>query len=144
MDAPGESGRVQPITGAPRGVQARASLQVAQIEKGPLDGEAETLGAELGLWHQFSPRIVPDAGVGTEFAGVDRSPLFAVVGLSVSLQAADATGRNPARSQPTDVAGGDEQKGKVAAERGRFAGEFDGIADEREGGGAEGAAGGIG
>lgn len=46
-------------------------------------GEDNVVGVEGGVRHQLTPRIVLDAGVGTEFAGpADRSPLFVTVGVS--------------------------------------------------------------
>lgn len=46
-------------------------------------GDENTVGAEIGVRHQLTPRLVLDAGIGTEFAGAaDRSPLFVTVGIS--------------------------------------------------------------
>jgi hypothetical protein len=46
-------------------------------------GEATTVGAEVGLRYQLTPRIVWDFGVGTEFAGPgDRSRVFVGTGFS--------------------------------------------------------------
>lgn len=53
-------------------------------EEGALRHSAETIGAEVGLRYQLTERIVLDAGVGTEFAGDDRSPVFATFGVSFS------------------------------------------------------------
>lgn len=53
-------------------------------EEGALRHSAETIGAEVGLRYQLTERIVMDAGIGTEFAGEDRSPVFATVGVSFS------------------------------------------------------------
>lgn len=54
------------------------------VREGPLHGQSETVGAEVGLRYQLTPRAVVDFGVGTEFAGDDRSPVFATVGVSFS------------------------------------------------------------
>jgi hypothetical protein len=53
-------------------------------EEGALRNSDETIGAEVGLRYQLTERIVLDAGVGTEFAGDDRSPVFATIGVSFS------------------------------------------------------------
>ncbi|MBI1733998.1 MAG: transporter [Candidatus Rokubacteria bacterium] len=46
-------------------------------------GEDNVVGAEVGVRYQLTPRLVLDAGVGTEFAGpADRSPFFVTVGVS--------------------------------------------------------------
>lgn len=46
-------------------------------------GGENTVGAEVGVRHQLTPRLVLDAGVGSEFAGpADRAPLFFTVGIS--------------------------------------------------------------
>ena len=56
----------------------------AQEGKGSRRGGSNTVGAELGLRHQLTARIVPDAGIGTEFTGpADRSALFVTTGISV-------------------------------------------------------------
>jgi hypothetical protein len=53
-------------------------------EQGSQRGEANTAGVEIGFRHQLTPRIVLDAGVGTEFAGpADRSTFFVTTGVSV-------------------------------------------------------------
>jgi hypothetical protein len=45
--------------------------------------ESDTVGAEVGLRYQLTPRMVWDAGIGTEFAGpADRSRLSFTTGLS--------------------------------------------------------------
>lgn len=47
-------------------------------------GESNVVGAEVGFRHQLTPRMVLDAGIGTEFAGpADRSSLSLTTGLSV-------------------------------------------------------------
>jgi hypothetical protein len=68
--------------GAPH--STRTTL-VADIfaEEGARTGSAETIGAEIGVRYQLTERIVLDAGVGTEFAGDDRSPVFAAIGVSI-------------------------------------------------------------
>ena len=46
-------------------------------------GESTTVGTEVGVRFQLTPRLVWDIGVGTEFAGpARRSPFFATTGLS--------------------------------------------------------------
>jgi hypothetical protein len=46
-------------------------------------GDANVVGAELGLRYQLTPNLVWDAGVGTEFSGPrDRSPFFLSTGFS--------------------------------------------------------------
>jgi hypothetical protein len=46
-------------------------------------GAATTVGAEVGLRYQLTPRIVWDVGIGTEFAGpADRSRFFVGTGFS--------------------------------------------------------------
>lgn len=46
-------------------------------------GADNVVGAEIGFRHQLTPRIVWDAGVGTEFAGpADRSKFFFTTGFS--------------------------------------------------------------
>jgi len=46
-------------------------------------GESTTVGTEVGVRFQLTPRLVWDIGVGTEFAGpASRSPFFATTGLS--------------------------------------------------------------
>ncbi len=69
--------------GAPR--FTRATL-VADFfaDRAARRGEPATVGAELGLRYQLSPRIVWDVGIGTEFAGpAHRSDLFLNTGISV-------------------------------------------------------------
>ena len=68
--------------GAPR--HTRTTL-VADVfaEQAPHRGEPETVGAEVGIRYQLTPRFVWDVGVGTEFAGPgDRSRVFFTTGLS--------------------------------------------------------------
>jgi hypothetical protein len=46
-------------------------------------GASNTVGLELGVRHQLTPRLVLDGGVGSEIAGPgDRAPLFLNVGVS--------------------------------------------------------------
>jgi outer membrane putative beta-barrel porin/alpha-amylase len=46
--------------------------------------DPQTIGAEIGVRHQWTPWTVLDAGIGTEFAGPSsRSSFFAMVGLSI-------------------------------------------------------------
>ncbi len=52
-------------------------------EQGTRRGESNVIGVEAGFRHQLTPRIVLDAGVGTEFAGPsDRSKFFFTTGFS--------------------------------------------------------------
>lgn len=69
--------------GAPRSTRTTLLADIF-LEEGARDGDAETLGAEVGVRFQATSRIVVDAGIGTEFAGDDRSPIFGVVGVSVA------------------------------------------------------------
>ncbi|HEY4485320.1 MAG TPA: hypothetical protein VI702_03215, partial [Nitrospiria bacterium] len=47
-------------------------------------GDKNATGMELGIRHQLSPRVVLDAGAGTEFAGpADRSVIMGSAGISV-------------------------------------------------------------
>jgi hypothetical protein len=46
-------------------------------------GEENVVGLEVGVRHQLTPRIVVDAGLGTEVAGpADRNSLFVTLGVS--------------------------------------------------------------
>jgi hypothetical protein len=68
--------------GAPR--YTRATL-VADVftEQGPRREDSNTGGLELGFRYQLTPRVVWDAGVGTEFAGpTDRTRFSFTTGLS--------------------------------------------------------------
>jgi hypothetical protein len=68
--------------GAPR--YTRTTL-VADLftEQSVRRGEDNVVGVELGFRHQLTPRLVIDAGLGTEFAGpADRAPLFGRIGAS--------------------------------------------------------------
>jgi hypothetical protein len=68
--------------GAPRYTRTTVITDVF-TEQSPRRGESNVLGAELGFRHQLTPRIVLDAGVGTEFAGpADRSQFFFTTGIS--------------------------------------------------------------
>lgn len=53
------------------------------IEQAARHGEEEIIGAEAGVRHQLTERVVLDAGVGSEFSGPrDRSRFFIATGLS--------------------------------------------------------------
>jgi hypothetical protein len=68
--------------GAPR--YTRATL-VADVftEQSVRRGDANIVGTEVGFRYQLTPRMVWDAGVGTEFAGPrDRAPFFFTTGVS--------------------------------------------------------------
>ncbi|HXG03853.1 MAG TPA: transporter [Candidatus Binatia bacterium] len=68
--------------GAPR--HTRTTL-VADVfaEQASRRGRDDVVGVEAGVRHQLTPRVVLDAGVGTELVGAaDRSPLFVTVGIS--------------------------------------------------------------
>lgn len=69
--------------GAPKFTRATLLADVFAEQSSHVRGST-TVGAELGLRYQLTPRIVWDAGVGTEFAGpVDRSMFFITTGVSV-------------------------------------------------------------
>ncbi len=69
--------------GAPRYTRTTVVGDVF-TEQSPRRGDSNIVGAEVGFRHQLTPRIVIDAGVGTEFAGpADRSALFFTTGLSM-------------------------------------------------------------
>lgn len=54
------------------------------IEQASQRGKPDTFGAEIGFRHQLTPRMVLDAGIGTELAGPgDRSPFFLTTGISI-------------------------------------------------------------
>ena len=68
--------------GAPKFTRATLVWDVftAQSER---RGQDNITGTEVGLRYQLTPRIVWDAGVGTEFAGpANRSPFFLTTGFS--------------------------------------------------------------
>jgi len=68
--------------GAPRFTRATLVGDVF-AEQSSRRGEATTVGTELGLRYQLTPRIVWDVGIGTEFAGpADRSRFSFTTGLS--------------------------------------------------------------
>jgi Putative MetA-pathway of phenol degradation len=68
--------------GAPRFTRATLVGDVF-AEQSSRRGEPTTVGAELGVRYQLTPRIVWDVGVGTEFAGpADRSRFSFTTGLS--------------------------------------------------------------
>jgi hypothetical protein len=55
------------------------------VEQALAQGEDEIIGAEIGVRHQLSERIVIDGGIGTEFDGpAERSQVFAMLGLSIT------------------------------------------------------------
>lgn len=54
------------------------------VKEGPLHHQSETVGAEIGVRYQLGPRAVLDVGIGTEFAGSERSPVFGTIGISWS------------------------------------------------------------
>ena len=54
------------------------------VEQAFRRGKPDTFGAEVGFRHQLTPRVVLDAGIGTELAGPgDRSPFFFTTGFSI-------------------------------------------------------------
>jgi hypothetical protein len=68
--------------GAPRFTRATLVGDVFAQQAGHR-GESTTVGTEVGVRFQLTPRIVWDFGVGTEFAGpASRSPFYATTGLS--------------------------------------------------------------
>jgi hypothetical protein len=68
--------------GAPRFTRATLVGDVF-AEQSTRHGESTTVGTEVGLRYQLTPRIVWDVGVGTEFAGpADRSKFSFTTGLS--------------------------------------------------------------
>jgi hypothetical protein len=68
--------------GAPRFTRATLVGDVL-AEQSSRDGDPTTVGTELGLRYQLTPRIVWDVGVGTEFAGpAERSKFSFTTGLS--------------------------------------------------------------
>lgn len=68
--------------GAPRYTRATVVADLF-TEQSVRRGQDNVVGAELGIRYQLTPRLVWDAGLGTEFAGpADRSTFFAVTGLS--------------------------------------------------------------
>jgi hypothetical protein len=84
----GRDGRYALVLGASYPIGAptftRATLLTDVFTEQPvLRGEANIVGAEVGLRYQMAPRIVWDVGVGTEFAGpARRSDFFLRTGLS--------------------------------------------------------------
>jgi len=69
--------------GAPRYTRTTLVADVF-IQQAPRRGESEIVGAEVGFRHQLTPRLVLDAGIGSEFTGpADRSRFFITTGLSV-------------------------------------------------------------
>ena len=68
--------------GAPRYTRATLLADVF-TEQAVRHGEDNVDGAEVRFRHQLTPRLVIDAGLGTEFAGpADRAPLFGRIGAS--------------------------------------------------------------
>jgi hypothetical protein len=68
--------------GAPKFTRATLVGDVF-AEQSTRRGESTTVGAEVGLRYQLTPRVVWDVGVGTEFAGPgDRSRFFVGTGFS--------------------------------------------------------------
>jgi Putative MetA-pathway of phenol degradation len=68
--------------GAPRFTRATLIGDVF-AEQSARRGEPTTVGTEVGFRYQLTPRIVWDAGVGTEFAGpAERSRFSFTTGLS--------------------------------------------------------------
>ena len=68
--------------GAPRYTRLTLVTDVF-AEQAHRNGESDTVGAEVGLRYQLTPRLVWDVGIGTEFAGPgDRSRLLFTTGLS--------------------------------------------------------------
>jgi hypothetical protein len=68
--------------GAPRFTRATLVGDVF-AEQSSRHGDPTTVGTELGLRYQLTPRIVWDVGVGTEFAGpAERSKFSFTTGLS--------------------------------------------------------------
>jgi Putative MetA-pathway of phenol degradation len=68
--------------GAPQFTRATLAGDVF-AEQSARRGNSTTVGVEIGLRFQLTPRLVGDAGVGTEFAGPsDRSSFFFRAGLS--------------------------------------------------------------
>ncbi len=87
---PGErEGRYQLVLGASYPVGAPYHTRTTLVgdvftEQGSRRGESNLVGVEVGVRHQLTPRIVWDAGIGTEFAGpADRSSLFVRTGISI-------------------------------------------------------------
>lgn len=69
--------------GAPRHTR---TVLVADVftEQSVHRGESNVFGAEIGVRYQLTPRLVWDAGLGSEFAGpADRAPFFFNTGLSI-------------------------------------------------------------
>jgi hypothetical protein len=68
--------------GAPRFTRAMLLGDIF-AEQSSRHGEPTTVGAEIGLRYQLTPRMVWDVGVGTEFAGpAERSRFSFTTGLS--------------------------------------------------------------
>ncbi len=82
-------GRYQLVLGASYPVGAPRYTRTTLVgdiftEQSVHRGESNIVGAEIGFRHQLTPRIVLDAGLGTEFAGpADRAEFFFTTGVSV-------------------------------------------------------------
>ena len=68
--------------GAPKYTRTTAVGDVF-TEQSSRRGDSNTVGFELGIRHQLTPRFVVDTGVGTEVAGpAHRAPFTFTVGVS--------------------------------------------------------------
>lgn len=82
-------GRYQLVLGASYPVGAPRYTRTTLIadlftEQSVERGDPNVVGAEVGFRHQLTPRLVIDAGVGTEFAGpAHRSSVFFTTGISM-------------------------------------------------------------
>ncbi len=87
--ADARDGRYQFILGASYPVGAPKYTRTTLIgdlfiEQASQRGKPDTFGAEIGLRHQLTPRVVLDAGIGTELAGPGNlSPFFLTTGVSL-------------------------------------------------------------
>jgi hypothetical protein len=81
-------GRYQFVLGASYPIGAPQYTRTTLIgdiftEQASRKGESNVVGVEAGFRHQLTPRLVFDAGVGTEFAGPsDRATFFLTTGFS--------------------------------------------------------------
>jgi hypothetical protein len=70
--------------GAPRYTRTTVLADLF-LEQASRRGEDAVVGVEVGFRHQLTPRVVVDAGLGTELAGpVDRSRFFLTAGVSLA------------------------------------------------------------
>jgi hypothetical protein len=69
--------------GAPLSTRTVLIADIFTVE-GARKGDDALWGVEAGVRYQFTPRVVLDGGLGTEFAGSDRSTLLGTVGISIS------------------------------------------------------------